>query len=184
MKNKIIYLTGFMGAGKSTIGPILANTMGWEFYDLDKVIEEIIGEKVRTIFDEKGEKYFREMEEKTLRELSKGKELVISLGGGTIANDINFNILKNTGCIVYLKSSPESMYERLKFKRDRPSLINSENENQTKEELMQRIMQIFNERKKYYEQADIIIDTDKTTVGLTVDKIVKIISKQMDDNKS
>lgn len=183
MKNKIIYLTGFMGAGKSTIGPILANTMGWEFYDLDRVIEKILGKKIKTIFEEKGEQYFREIEEKTLRELSEGKELVISLGGGTIANEKNFEIIKKSGSIVYLKSSPESMYERLKFKRDRPSLIKSDNESPTKEELMQRILHIFNERKKYYEQADVILDTDKTTVGITVDKIVKIISKQIDENK-
>ncbi len=182
MKNNIIYLTGFMGAGKSTIGPILANTLGWEFYDLDKVIEEITGDKIKKIFETKGEKYFREIENKILKELSTGKELVISLGGGTIANDANFDIIKNSGNIVYLKSSTESMYERLKFKRDRPSLIKSENENPTKDELMGRIEQIFNKRKKYYEQANIIIDTDKTTVGLTVDKIVKIISKQLNTN--
>ena len=61
MKKKLIYLTGFMASGKSTIGPILANTIGWNFFDLDKVIEKEEEKSIRKIFVEKGEKYFREI---------------------------------------------------------------------------------------------------------------------------
>ena len=75
MKNNIVYLTGFMGAGKSTIGPILANTLGWNYYDLDKVIEEKIGKKIKQIFEEEGEIFFRETERDVLTDLLKRRKL-------------------------------------------------------------------------------------------------------------
>ncbi|MFZ0454631.1 MAG: shikimate kinase, partial [Ignavibacteriaceae bacterium] len=70
MNNKIVYLAGFMGAGKSTVGPILANTLGWNYYDLDKVIEERLGKKIKTIFEENGEPFFRQVESEVLKDLS------------------------------------------------------------------------------------------------------------------
>jgi len=178
LKNKknIIYLTGFMGAGKSTIGPILANTFGWDYYDLDKVIEKKIGKKIKEIFKDDGEKYFRDAERDILKELSKGKNLIISLGGGTIANPANLQTLKYTGDIVYLKVSPEEIFKRVAFKKDRP-LLNPNDEKVSGEVLMEKILRLYNERKKFYEQADIIIDTDNTSVGQTVDEISKLIYK-------
>ena len=71
MRKKIYYLTGFMSAGKSTIGPILANTLGWNFLDLDKAIEEEESMKITEIFDAKGEEYFRKKELEKLKEISK-----------------------------------------------------------------------------------------------------------------
>ncbi len=179
MENKkdIIYLTGFMGAGKSTIGPILANTLGWEFFDLDKVIEEIMGEKVRDIFEKKGEKYFREVESKILKEISDGNEKVISLGGGTLTNQNNLNFIKNNGRMIFLKTSPEAIYQRLKYKRDRPSLIKPDDDEPTKEELIKKILRLYNSRRQFYEQADFIFETDNIPVGITVDEIVKLLQK-------
>lgn len=176
MKN-IIYLTGFMGSGKSTIGPILANTLGWDFFDLDKVIEDKTGKKIREIFEQDGEGHFRRLETGTLREVSNYENVIVSLGGGAVANDENLEILKRTGKIIYLKVSLESVYERLKYKRDRPALIKSESEDVSKKELFDRITKLMDTRAKYYEQADYTIDTDRASVGRTVDKIVKIISK-------
>src|SRR5690606_40072973 len=89
---QIIYLTGFMGSGKSTIGPILANTLGWDFYDLDRVIENKTGKKVREIFEQDGESFFRSLETETLEELSELDKTIISLGGGTMANAENIKI--------------------------------------------------------------------------------------------
>ena len=123
MKKKIYYLTGFMAAGKSTIGPILANTLGWDFYDLDKEVEKKEKLKVVEIFERKGEEYFRKTETDLLKKLSEDDEVIISLGGGAIASDINFGIIKSTGKIIYLKSSPEMAYKRLRFKKDRPAFI-------------------------------------------------------------
>ncbi len=179
MNDKIVYLTGFMGAGKSTVGPILANTLGWDYFDLDKVIEERLGKKIKQIFEDSGEPFFRQVESEVLKELSKNKNIIISLGGGTIVNNNNLKIIRDTGKIIYLKASVDSIYKRLAFKRDRPNLI-IEGEEFSKEKLIQKINNLFLTREKFYNQADITINTDNVTIGVTVDKISKIIANQFE----
>lgn len=181
MKKKIYYLTGFMAAGKSTIGPILANTLGWEFYDLDKEVEKKEGTKITELFNRRGEEYFRKSETEILRKLSGRNEVIISLGGGAIASDENFRIIKSSGKIIYLKSSPEIVYKRLRFKRDRPAFIFEGDELPSKEEFLRRINELLEARKKYYEQCDFIVDTDTQKVGKTVDIIAKFINKDLSE---
>lgn len=176
MKKKIYYLTGFMASGKSTIGPILANTLGWSFYDLDKEVEKQEGIKVVELYKQKGEEYFRKTETALLKKLSENDEVIISLGGGAIASDVNFKIIKSSGKIIYLKSSPEMAYKRLRFKRDRPAFVFEGEEVPSKEEFLQRINRLLDARKKYYEQADFVIDTDNQKVGKTVDILAKFIT--------
>lgn len=183
MNHTIIYLNGFMAAGKSTIGPILANTLGWDFYDLDRVIEEELGKRIVDIFKDEGEKFFREKETETLIKFSKYQGVVISLGGGTSSYNNNMEILKKSGVIVYLKASPDSLFGRLKNKTDRP-LVNSVNPKNNKAELKQKIIQLLNQRAPFYEQADLIIDTDELSLGLTVDKIANLINKQFYGEKT
>ena len=181
MKKKIYYLAGFMTAGKSTIGPILANTLGWEFYDLDKEVEKKEGTKITELFNRRGEEYFRKSETEILRKLSGRNEVIISLGGGAIASDENFRIIKSSGKIIYLKSSPEIVYKRLRFKRDRPAFIFEGDELPSKEEFLRRINELLEARKKYYEQCDFIVDTDTQKVGKTVDIIAKFINKDLSE---
>ena len=176
MKKNLIFLTGFMASGKSTIGPILANTIGWDFLDLDKVIEEKTSKKIVDIFREEGEKFFRELETNTLTEITLLNKYVISLGGGTIENEENLKMIMNTGILVYLETSPEAAYRRLRFKRDRPTLLFDDHE-PTKEEFINRINTILRRRLKYYNHADIKINTDNKPVGITVDQLVKILRK-------
>lgn len=178
MSNTIIYLNGFMASGKSTIGPILANTLGWEFYDLDKVIEEEMGKKIVDIFKDEGEKFFREKETETLRRLSQMHDAVISLGGGTSIHNNNLDIITKTGKIVYLKASPEALYKRLRFKRDRP-MFNAEQEQDSREKFKAKINQLLSQRSPFYEKADLVINTDDYPLGLTVDKIAKILLKKI-----
>jgi shikimate kinase len=180
MDKKVVYLTGFMGSGKSTIGPILANTLGWEFYDLDNVIENKAGMKIKEIFDGHGENHFRILERKALLEISSYDKIVVSLGGGTIANEENLAILKKTGLLFYLKLSSVSAYKRLKHKRDRPVLLSDMGEGFSKAELLKRIDMLFEKRKIFYEQSDFIIETDNMSVGKTVDRIVKIINNEIE----
>ena len=180
MNKKVVYLTGFMGSGKSTIGPILANTLGWEFYDLDNIIENKTGMKIRKIFDVYGKDYFRILERKTLLEISGNNKIVVSLGGGTIANKKNLEILKKTGFLFYLKLSSASAYKRLKYKKDRPVLFSDMGENFTKEDLLKRINVLYEKRKIFYEQSDFIVETDNMPVGKTVDRIVKIINHEIE----
>jgi shikimate kinase len=180
MKTKIVFLAGFMGAGKSTIGPILANTLGWNFFDLDKVIEAKTGEKIVDIFSEKGEEAFRLLERDTLLEIAKGENIIIALGGGTITDQKNINFMKKKGKIIFLEASSESFYHRLKYKTDRPVLKGKDEEMLSQDELKQRITEILNYRKKFYDQADISMHTDKNSIGKTVDEITKIILKDFE----
>jgi shikimate kinase len=173
----LIYLTGFMGCGKSTIGPILANTLGYSFADVDKVIEERVGKSVRDIFREDGEKFFRDIERQVVSELSRRDHQVVSLGGGSVVDPGTFAMIKNSGILVYLYSSPEQLLRRLRHKTDRPVLANSEGANLAPEELRERVMQLFAAREPLYAQAQVIVHTDEKKVGLTVDEIVRRLSQ-------
>ena len=176
-----IYLTGFMTSGKSTIGPILANVLGMGFYDLDKEIEKEEGMTVVDIFENKGEKYFRHLEKIFLENLSRLDNIIVSLGGGTITDPENFELLKRTGKIIYLRVSPAMLYKRLKNKTDRPlfrDLVLGEN---NEENFINRINEMLDKRKAFYEKADFIIDTDNNPIGVTVDKIAKKILKVINE---
>lgn len=184
MKEIRIFLTGFMTSGKSTIGPILANVLGLNFYDLDKEIEKEEKCTIVEIFEKKGEIYFREIENSILKKLVKEKGVVISLGGGTIMNEDNMNLMKRYGKIIYLKASPKNLYNRLKNKIDRPlfrELVLGENK---EEDFIDKIQDLLENRKKFYEKADYVINTDYTPIGITVDRIAKKISGIFNEKNS
>jgi shikimate kinase len=164
-----------MGSGKSTIGPILANTLGWDFYDLDIAIEQKEGKKISRIFEENGEEYFRNLEKELLKVLAVKENVVVALGGGTITNQENIDFLKELGKIIYIKVSAESVYNRLRFKRDRPILIRNGLTNLSKDEFIDKIKQLISDRNQYYEQADIIINTDNSQIGRTIEKLLKAV---------
>jgi shikimate kinase len=170
-----IYLTGFMTSGKSTIGPILANVLGLEFYDLDCQIEQREGRKVVRIFEESGESYFRKLESQVLNEIAALDNVVIALGGGTIVNPLNYEMMKKTGKVIYLKVSPETLYNRLKHKTDRPIFKDLVVKEKNEQEFLERINELLEKRKDIYEKADLIIDTETTQFGRTIDRIAKKI---------
>ena len=173
MKEKLIYLTGFMTSGKSTIGPILANTIGWNFFDLDELIEKSAGKKIVEIFEESGEKYFRDLESKILNNISSEKKAVISLGGGTIFNQDNYFLIRETGKLIYLKTSPQAIYLRIKNKINRPLFRELVLNETPQEEMLELIDEMLNKRSPLYEKSDIVMDTDSQSVGITVDKLVR-----------
>lgn len=174
-----IYLTGFMTSGKSTLGRILANVLGWNFYDLDKEIEIRAKKKVTEIFETFGEKYFRELESNLLKELSSNSQVVISLGGGTIINNNNVKFISENGKLVYLRVEPEIIYTRIKKKTDRPlfkEFVLAEN---SKENFIKKISSMLSEREKYYYQADLVFDVDNSPIGTTVDKLAKVVNRML-----
>lgn len=172
-----------MTSGKSTIGPILGNVLGWEFYDLDKVIEKKENKKVVDIFEIYGEEYFRKIEHDTLYELSLSSNVVIALGGGTISQKGNLEIIKNSGILVYLKVSPGILYKRLKNKIDRPLFRELVLGEKSEDEFLNKIDGLLKKREDDYKQADLVINTDQTRIGVTVDKIAKQI-KSLFNEKS
>ena len=96
-RRKLIYLLGFMGSGKSTVGALLARELGWPFIDLDATIEAARGQTVREIFEREGEAPFRLMEHAVLTEASKSEPAVVALGGGTFVQQSNLEFIRSTG---------------------------------------------------------------------------------------
>ena len=180
-KSQKIYLTGFMTCGKSTLGPILANMLGWNFYDLDKEIVEREKATVVEIFKSKGEEYFRQFETDLLKELSISSKVVISLGGGTIANDQNLLFIKENGLLVYLRVSPEILYKRLRNKTDRPLLRDIVLSDNKEFLLRQKINKLLKEREPYYLNSDLVFEADDRRLGLTADALHKKILRYINE---
>ena len=174
-KKSLIFLTGFMGSGKSTIGPILANTLGFDYLDVDRFIEQKAGKQVAEIFSSEGEQAFRAMERRTLLELTEHNHCVISLGGGTIANEKNCQLVLQKGILVYLKLSPEEIIQRVQYRSDRPMPKDEYGNQLTPPELKNRVLDLMNRREKFYARADVVIAADNMRVGATVDVIMKNI---------
>lgn len=110
--NRLV-LIGYRGTGKSTIGPILARRLGWTFIDADERIEAAAGRSIAEIFAAEGETGFRDRESATLAELCRGDDLVIATGGGVILRDANRQRLRDSGFVVWLTASPETIWDRL-----------------------------------------------------------------------
>jgi shikimate kinase len=176
-----VYLTGFMGSGKSTLGPILANSIGYAFVDLDKAIEERERMSVREIFRVKGEHHFREREKKELQHVSTAPRTVIALGGGTLVDPENNRIVASTGLLVYLKLSREEVFQRLRHRSDRPMLADLDGDPLPEPLLRERIERLYREREPLYAAADVTILTDETRVGVTVDRLVRLLRSVLDE---
>ena len=172
-KKSLVFLTGFMGSGKSTIGPILANTLGFDFVDVDKLIEQQEAQRIVDIFESRGEEAFRVLERRALQELSSRDGCVVSLGGGTIANEENFQIVHRNGVLVYLQLSPEEILQRVQHRPDRPLLRDGAGKPLARELMEERIVELLQSREPFYARADIIVPSDRKKVGHMVDEIVK-----------
>lgn len=169
IKDKNIFLVGFMGAGKSTGGRILADKIGYEFYDADKFIEEQAGTTITHIFAEHGEPYFRDLESESLETLAAKEKLVIATGGGVVQRDRNWEAMKGNGVTIYLKASVETIWERIKNDTSRP-LLQVENPVDTARELL-------NKRTPMYEKADFIINTDNLSLQQVADEVLTLLDK-------
>ncbi len=171
-----IYITGFMGSGKSTVGPRLASALGYDYIDIDEAIERAEGRSVREIFEEKGERYFRALERDLVQKIAHAPRLVVSLGGGTLMDPDNYLDVSGSGIIVYLKAAPEQLFRRLQTKADRPMLMDISGRGLSEEELRIRIQQLYHAREQVYTRADITVESGEHDVGATVDLIVKQIA--------
>ena len=165
---KNIVLIGFMGSGKTAVGKLLAERLGYKFIDTDEIIERSEGKTISALFNEEGEQRFREIEARIVRELFGLKRHVISTGGGIVTNKENISNLKKGGLIVWLKAAPETIYNRVSSKTHRP-LLNVEDPLET-------IKKLLTFREPFYAEADVSVDTD----GLDVEKIVEVIIKAYD----
>ncbi len=147
-----IYLIGFMCSGKTTVGSLLASSLGYPFVDLDKEIEEREGMSIPEIFSIKGEEYFRRLELELLKEVSKKDKVVISTGGGLGANPKAMNFMKKLGKTVWITIRFETFLRRCSGDEGRPLLRRP----------LEELRVLFNKRKEVYKLADIKVDGEKT----------------------
>lgn len=162
---KSIVLIGMMGAGKSTVGQYLANRLKMQFIDIDSTIEKFEQMSITQIFETKGEEYFREIEQEYIMTTFKDNS-VIALGGGAFEDKQTRRFLINS-TVIYLKTSPNIIYERIKNDTSRPLLKSNMS--------IERISEIYNIRKINYEKADITINTDNKTSKEIVEEILEVM---------
>lgn len=170
-KGQNLVLIGFMGSGKTSIGVKLSYRLQVSVEDTDKLIERREGRSVSEIFADDGEEYFRQLETELLGELAeKSVSRIYSVGGGTPVRTENRGLLKRLGKVVYLRVSPETVYERLKNDSTRPLL--------QCEDPLGRIRQLMEERREAYEAcADIVIDADEMDMESILKRIVEETEK-------
>lgn len=156
MSDRPVVLTGFMGSGKTSVGRVLAGTLGWPLVDLDAAIVAKAGRSINDIFARDGEPFFRALESECLEEeLRRGKR-VIACGGGVVISGENRRLMRELGFVVNLKASLATVLQRLEGATDRP-LYNREDGGG-------RVAALMEEREPYYCDADIRIDTDRKSV--------------------
>lgn len=160
MKN--IYLVGFMGSGKSTIGKMLAEKLNMRFVDIDKEVEKSQSLQIKDIFAKFGEKYFRDLEKSKLKEYIGKTGYVVSTGGGLGADRQMMELMKQNGKVVWINASLDTILERCKNDTDRPLLKLPFDD----------LSNLFEKRKEVYSLADIVINSDDSQPMQVVQNIV------------
>ena len=153
------------GSGKSTVGRHLARRLGLPFFDADHVIEQRLGCSIREYFAREGEAAFRDVEEQVLRDLAQGPAAVVATGGGAVLREANRQALRAGGQVIYLRSSPEELYRRVRHDTQRPLLQVADP--------MARLRAMHAERDPLYrEAAHFQIETGRPSVATLVNMIV------------
>lgn len=148
-RRKLIYILGFMGSGKSTVGPLLARSLGWPFIDLDATIEAGQAMTIREIFERAGEPFFREIERAALTEASKAEPAVIALGGGTFVQEANLEFIREMGgATVWLDTPFEELVRRCEGMDNRPLFRD-----------LASFRQLLEQRAPYYRLAEYRVST-------------------------
>lgn len=168
---KRIFLIGFMGSGKTTLGKMLAEKLDYTFIDLDHYIEKRNVKKIAAIFAESGEDAFREIEHKMLIEVCSFENVVISTGGGTPCYFDNIEIMNNSGLCIYLKISNEVLLKRLQKAKEFRPLIKDKSDT----DLACFIYETLSKREKYYTQASIITPNDEENPDEICNKLLSLI---------
>jgi shikimate kinase len=147
---KLIYLLGFMGSGKSSVGALLGKELAWPFIDLDMTIEAGQGASIREIFERAGEPFFRQLEQAALVEVSRKEPAIIALGGGTFVQKANFDFIRERGGItIWLDCPLEELWQRCATMDNRPLFQDRES-----------FAQLYAQRLAYYRQAKFRVSTE------------------------
>jgi shikimate kinase len=164
--DKPIILIGLMGAGKTTIGTLLAARLSRTFIDTDQVLEARTGVSIATIFEIEGEASFRDREAATISEVVRIPNAVISTGGGCVLRDETRTLMRQHGLVIYLHAPPAISYARLKRAKDRPLLRGAD--------AFERLSALYSERHQLYETtSDLMIDAHRDKPTQVVDEIAQ-----------
>lgn len=164
-----IFLVGLMGAGKTSVGRMLAKRMNKDFYDADAEIERTTGVKIPVIFDIEGESGFRAREEKVIERLTALHDIVLATGGGAILSPANRTRLRQHGHVIYLRAAPDDLWRRTRRDRNRPLL-------QTANPLA-KLKELHAQRDPLYsEVADLVVDTGAQSVGNLTTHIQQLLT--------
>jgi shikimate kinase len=163
-----LFLVGLMGAGKTTVGRLLARRLKLRFFDSDVEIERRCGVKVPTIFDIEGEAGFRVRESQTLAELTALEGIVLATGGGSVLAEENRRRLAARGTVVYLCAAPDDLYERVRQDRNRPLLATGDPRS--------RLRELYAQRDPLYRSiADLVLDSGRESVQ----SITRTLAKEL-----
>ncbi len=161
----MIVLVGLPGSGKSTVGRALARRLGLVCLDSDHEIEVGLGCSIVAYFAEQGEAAFRDIEQSVIDELSQRQGVVLSTGGGAVLRPLNRQRLHQRGTVVYLRSSPEQLFKRLRHDTKRPLLQVADP--------LQRLRELYAERDPLYREcAHYVIDTHGATLPMLVNRVL------------
>ena len=166
-----LFLTGYMGSGKSTLGEKLASKLNYGFIDLDKFIESEYHQTIPEIFASKGEGEFRAMENNSLKKLIEKDNVVIACGGGTPCYFNNMELMKNNGITVYIKLSVDALIKRLLVAKEKRPLI----ENKTEADLKTFITRQLEKREDFYHQAQYTVKGK----DLNVEELAAFVKEQV-----
>lgn len=158
-----------MGTGKTTIGRKVARRLGLRFIDTDHEIENVTGMTVTDLFKKHGEIRFRSEEKAAVKRIARTENQVIATGGGVVLNPENIEALKQNGIIICLSASAETIYQRVKGKKNRP-LLQTENPLET-------IQEMLSERKPFYETADGAVETSGREVEDVANEVVRLYTE-------
>jgi len=157
----IVFLIGFMGCGKTTLGKKLARKLNYSFVDLDELIEKEVGCSISKIFQNEGEEAFREKEKNTLHTLTKKQNLVVSTGGGTPCFFNNLEFMNRSGITIYLKMTEGLLLSRLMQSENKRPLL----KNKTEKELKNYISELLAKREPYYTMATKTIEVKNIKIA-------------------
>jgi len=166
-----IYLIGFMGCGKTTVGKLLAAHFSFDFIDLDNHIETEYGKSISKIFETENEVRFRKLETTYLNKISSKDNRVIATGGGTPCYNQNIEFINKNGISVYLKMSSDNLFDRLKNEKNNRPLLKNLSDIDFKKYILEKLI----ERESYYLQANHIISIENRSV----EKIISLLSEKI-----
>ncbi|MEO7725997.1 MAG: shikimate kinase [Burkholderiales bacterium] len=172
-----IFLVGLMGAGKTSVGRLLAKRFGKSFYDCDHEIERRTGVKIPVIFEIEGEAGFRTRESTVLRDLTVLNDIVLATGGGAILREENRHALRQNGTVVYLRASLDDLWQRTRHDRNRPLLDTPDPR--------AKLAELFAERDPLYsEVAAIIMDTGNQSLGNLASRLEQRLREHLASSRS